>query len=279
MMKKLALLMAVAVLLATATFPLTIAEAFTPKAGYTVVKKQTEANTQFYAFKNIGGDTLKVQSVKGYRASNGIIFKLHIVSPDARDFSVFNPPVGDEYMKIYSGQIKKGSNELRIEIPEKKLNALVEAKDLTMKFGFDDSKHSYLYMKTAVFSKFEKTTELVDDTVKLGYSTSIGNKEGLVVNDISAERIGDQFYFYFDVKSPEARSLQFFNPPDGDMFKLRFDNVFAAGENKIAVEMEVKDVEEMLKYPEITISLFGSKKSSFVFLDLDSLKDLLEANE
>lgn len=278
-MKKLALLMAVAVLLATATFPLTIAEAFTPKAGYTMFKKTEAANAQFYTFKNVGGDTLKIQSMKGYRASNGIIFKLHLISPDARDFSVFNPPSGDEYMKIYSGQIKKGSNELRIEIPEKKLKALQEAKELTMKFAFDDTKHSYLYMKTATFDKFEKTTELVDETIKLGYATQIGSKEGLVVNDISAERMGDQFYFYFDVKSLEPRSMQFFNPPEGDSFKMRFDNVFVAGENKVGIQMDVTDVEEMLKYPEITISLFGSKKSSFVFLDLDSLKDLLEANE
>ncbi|WP_090579025.1 hypothetical protein [Paenibacillus sp. OV219] len=218
-------------------------------------------------------ETLVVHSLEGYKVSNGIILKVRVTSPDARDVTLFNPPDGDKVMKTYNNKISKGENSFTIELLDKDVEKLREDDTVTMKLGLK-ANYTFLFFDTAIFDDLPVKEGSIKVTNELNYNTQAMKGDTFTVLSFKAFRVGSGFQFELIYQSPNVRSFSMFNPPNGNKIMKKFNNQVKKGKNKIILNLSGKEVEKIMASKELTFKFGFENKCTFIYLRTSELTDL-----
>lgn len=227
-----------------------------------------------YFFSQSEGDDIVVNSLTGYKVSNGAILTLDYESTDTRDASFFNPPDGDSIKKIFRGGIKPGHNQLEIILNETNISRVMENDSITMILGFGD-KSSFLNFKVQEIEELPiRDGTIPDSSGSIEFGSEASTNDTLVIHSLQGYRVSNGVVLKLTVWSPDARSLSLFNPPDGDLVMKIYNNKINEGDNSVTIELLDTDVSKLLEGDTVTMRLGFDSKYTFLYFNSEVLVDL-----
>ncbi|MEF9953061.1 MAG: leucine-rich repeat domain-containing protein [Clostridium sp.] len=223
----------------------------------------------------------EVKYIKGYKVKNGVRLMVNCTSPNARDFSIFNPPNGNILMKVTSNGIKKGENNLVIDIKQSDLDKLKDAGTLTMKFGFKKN-HTFAFFDLDQFKNLpvKEGIEIQDKKELIDFNTQSIKDEQFKVESLKAYTNDKGIKFVIECNSPDKRDMSIFNPPNGKKIMKTYKNKIKQGKNNIVIQLNKSEYKKIMESKELTMKFgFNEKKTTFIYFNTGQLTTIPSENQ